>query len=170
MKTDELQALAGEGAAALAGEDIGAAPIGAASEPGQGSPEHVAALCEFLEPVITGAGGAVCGVLRVPSLTDDEAKRLTAAAANVAKFYDFAQLDPKSAAWIGLGMTAAGIVMPRIGQRAPLVAAQQEPELDANVSITAESAAPIAPHGPKVAAAGEHAGQVRAFESMGLAP
>lgn len=45
-------------------------------------------------------------------LTDDQAEQLTRAAAEVAKHYDIAMLDPKWMSWIALGGVAAKIYGP----------------------------------------------------------
>jgi len=59
-------------------------------------------------------GNLVCARYRVLPLTDDESRAIGQAAALVAAHYDISGLDPKAAAWIGLGFAVGAAAAPRV--------------------------------------------------------
>lgn len=65
---------------------------------------------------LIGVGGlVVCKMARVPALQLEEEQMLSGAVKGVLDAYDFGQdLDPRTAAWIGLGMAGAAVVVPRL--------------------------------------------------------
>lgn len=100
-----------------------AAPAPAPME-GQGAPTAPAgpdlAAIRLLALQVVRAGGRVaCKAARVSALEADEENALADAVANVVQFYDVSALDPKAAAWIGLGLTALGVVSNRVSLAPP---------------------------------------------------
>ena len=66
--------------------------------------------CNMLVGIV---GQILCARFRVSHLTPEEVAAVGGAAAQVAACYDLTLLDPKTAAWIGLGIATAGVVQPR---------------------------------------------------------
>lgn len=84
--------------------------------------------------MLANVHGALAGALRTPELvlTEPEAKGLAEAICKVQEQYG-SQLDPRAEAWIGLGMVAGSIYVPRalaIRERR-----MQEAEADATSSV-----------------------------------
>ena len=105
MDTEALDRMATEGAGIAT--DLGTDPTSAPS-----APDRTA-----LVMVGTQLGGAlgnlVCRRANVTHLMDHETRALGEAIANVLGQYDLGQMDPRAAAWLGLGMTVLGIAAAR---------------------------------------------------------
>lgn len=69
----------------------------------------------MVAPMIAGLGAVICKRAHVTGLDQSEVDALTNSVVGVAALYDF-QMAPKTAAWLGLGMTGLAIV----GNREPL--------------------------------------------------
>ena len=63
--------------------------------------------------LVAVVGEILCTRFKVPSLTSEEVAAVGGAGAQVAACYDLTLLDPKTAAWIGLGGATLGVVYPR---------------------------------------------------------
>lgn len=130
LAQDALQAPPeGEGAAEAPAALPGApdAPA-AAKEPTR----QMVLACRML---VSSAGGIVCGRAKVAQLTPDEVAMLSEAAANLAAQYDLERIDPKAAAWIGLGLSVAAVVQPRLNQ----LGGQEAAPAEAPVGYVAEA-------------------------------
>lgn len=97
---------------ALRAEAAGQADV--VTEPGEPGVVEAAGYLVVARNLVRGLGNGICVRAQVPVLTDPEVEALAGAVAELARVYDFANLDPRTAAWLGLGFAAIGIAGPRI--------------------------------------------------------
>jgi hypothetical protein len=64
--------------------------------------------------VTMAIGGILCKRFDVPALDEPETEGLSMAIAQLAIVYDLGNMDPRTAAWLGMGMTVMGAAAPRI--------------------------------------------------------
>lgn len=125
MNTPELDALALEAEAE---------PVNVNEPAGLPMPAGEEARTEALrilaKQMVRAAGSIITRMVKVTDLEAEEVDELTGAIMGVAAFYDTSTLDPKAAAWIGLGMTALGIAQ----RRRPIIDLTPEPPADAAAS------------------------------------
>ena len=109
----------------MSAEELATLKAEAATPPPALDPEIAArlpALDDVIAPIIAIGGWLICRRANVTSLTHDEIKDMASAVGVLATLYEIGgNLDPRSAAWLGLGMVTLGV----IGNRRPL--APKEP-------------------------------------------
>jgi hypothetical protein len=116
---DELAAAVAEPETVAPPVDDQAEPAGDAGEPVE--PETLVlnapdpGMVHALKMLFTLVGDIVAVRFGVAPLSPSEAGHLGASAATVAAQYDF-EMDPKMAAWFGLGMASFAVVGPRLQQ------------------------------------------------------
>jgi len=116
-RKEELDALEQELPAEPTPEEIAAEAEGA-PPPAEVPDITTDQLAAVLSPVCKGLGTLACRRAGVSGLRDDEADALGAALANLVDVYDLGPRDPKAAAWMGMGLTMAAIVAPRLEEKA----------------------------------------------------
>lgn len=110
---DELQKLASEAAAADP-----ASPKAAGQESGPTKPADAQKADEGLVIVMSQfvavVGLIACKRFEVPPLDKDEIEALGQASGQVASFYMPKDINPRAAAWIGLGMVTTAVIAKRV--------------------------------------------------------
>lgn len=92
-----------------------AAELPKTSDPDKTVQVDQAAAKQSMLVLVAVVGSLACKAANVPGLTPEEVNMLTDAAHNVANQYSVIEgMDPKTAAWIGLGTAAAAVALPRI--------------------------------------------------------
>lgn len=131
-----VEALAEDLAADLGGGGEGA-PAGAA--PAGAAPQVVAvdpaALVAPVVALVVQGSSALCVRVGVSELGEEEGAMLSGALHELARAYDVLaalQLDPRSAAWLGVGSAAFAIAFPRVFEYRARRAAAQQARDDAN--------------------------------------
>lgn len=127
MSKDELDQIAQEVAPIEEGAEDGREAPGEGGDGAQASPEPDPVLTAFLAQFWKVAGALVCSRFKVSALADQEVAQMAVASANVASHYSLPELSPRAAAWIGLGMTACAVALPRIQEYAATIDAEPEP-------------------------------------------
>ncbi len=131
----ELQALADEAATASPLADEPKADAAPAPATGDGDQIPIGQLTHIIAPGVAVVGNFACDAFRVSRLETIEVRALAESICRVADAYNvLGQLDPRSAAWLGLAATVAGVAMNRRGlapQPEPEVAAAREASGDA---------------------------------------
>lgn len=112
MASEEIDALRRE-------TDAGAPEQGQPqSPPVDDVPADDAAKVDAILPIVMQAvetiGAAMCERARVAPLEKPEVLGLSMALARLFVLYDFGNMDPKTAAWLGLGIMSTTIVLPRL--------------------------------------------------------
>jgi len=85
------------------------------------------ALAAILSSLVTSIGGIVTDRAGVDPLTAGEAAAVGEAGANVLSQYDLADMSPRAAAWVGLGLSVVAVALPRLEQYRKTVDAHPAP-------------------------------------------
>lgn len=120
----EIDGLRAEAAAVEpAPADAGAEPAPASEPP----PFDRAGMVAMIGQGVAAIGGIVCRRARVTPLEPGEVEAVASALANLAAVYDLGRnLDPRTAAWCGLGLALAGVAARRERLSAPEPAPEPE--------------------------------------------
>lgn len=155
MSADDLKILADQAGPIdqAAAQAATAALTGEPPAPATPPPEiDLAALKDIIGSGVTILGSWGCRALKVSDLANQEGRDLGGCLVDLMLLYDIGPKNPKTAAWLNLGLVSLAIA----GSRTPLPREEVEPDQDGEPAAAADSAAPPTPK-PSAYGAGEKA-------------
>lgn len=124
LKDDVAKLRAEADSAERSGESPDEAAPGA-SPPGDQAPPPE--LVKVTTRLARAVGNMICRRNNVSPLEHDEAEAIGTAIAQLAIVYNIGNMDPKTAAWFGLGIAVVGVALPRMEQAERTIEAKASP-------------------------------------------